>query len=96
LLLCFGGVALGVRSADAERRGRGTVGGAVAPAVGLTVDRNDLSTAGRWWECPCGSDPPKRPSAPTPVQTVISLREPRCPFCSRQYLEEYERRVPAP
>jgi hypothetical protein len=28
---------------------------------------------GRWWECPCGTEPPKRPSGATPVRTIVSL-----------------------
>jgi hypothetical protein len=50
-----------------------------------------LSVTGRWWECPCGSEPPKRPGAATPVQTVISLRDFVCAFCGREYQEQYER-----
>jgi hypothetical protein len=41
------------------------------------------------WECPCGTEPPKRGRAATPVRTIVSLREPRCPFCNRPYKDEY-------
>ena len=34
------------------------------------------------WECPCGRE---RPNA----RTVVSLREPNCPFCGRAFKEEY-------
>jgi hypothetical protein len=41
------------------------------------------------WECPCGTEPPKHGRAATPVRTIVSLREPRCPFCNRPYKDEY-------
>jgi hypothetical protein len=44
------------------------------------------------WECPCGKEPPGRWSTTTPVRTVVSLREPVCPFCGRRYQDEY--RIP--
>ena len=43
-----------------------------------------------WWECPCGTEPTKHGKAAT-VRTIVSLREPRCPFCGKAYREEYER-----
>jgi hypothetical protein len=47
----------------------------------------------RWWECPCGDDPPPPGSTTTPVRTTVSLREPFCPFCGREYRQEYRRPV---
>jgi hypothetical protein len=41
------------------------------------------------WECPCGMEGPKRGALATPVRTLVSLREPVCPFCGRQYCDEY-------
>jgi hypothetical protein len=42
------------------------------------------------WGCPCGREPPKRPGAPRPVRTLVSMREPSCPFCGRKYREEWQ------
>jgi hypothetical protein len=42
------------------------------------------------WACPCGSEPPKHGNA-KPVATLVSLREPTCPFCGRTFAEEYRR-----
>ncbi len=44
------------------------------------------------WECPCGNEDPKSDATTTPVRTMVSLREPRCPFCHREYRPEY--RIP--
>jgi hypothetical protein len=41
------------------------------------------------WECPCGHDPPKKKGAARPERTIVSTREPHCPFCGREYREEY-------
>jgi hypothetical protein len=41
------------------------------------------------WEYPCGTQPAKGSGAATPVRTVVSLREPHCPFCGRVYRDEY-------
>ena len=41
------------------------------------------------WECPCGKEPPRRGSNLTPELTVVSLREPRCPFCGSAFREQY-------
>lgn len=41
------------------------------------------------WECPCGAEPPKHGSNVMPVRTLVSLREPHCPFCGRAYKDEY-------
>jgi len=41
------------------------------------------------WACPCGKEPPKSGSTATPVKTVISLRDPTCPFCGRNYEDEH-------
>jgi hypothetical protein len=43
------------------------------------------------WECPCGTEPPKRSDGATPVVTLVSLREPACPFCGGGFDEEYRR-----
>jgi hypothetical protein len=45
------------------------------------------------WECPCGREPAKNRNTATPIRTLVSLREPRCPFCNRRFKSEY--RVPA-
>ena len=42
------------------------------------------------WSCPCGSEPLRRGRA-TPVATLVSLREPSCPFCDRRFRDEYRR-----
>ena len=44
------------------------------------------------WACPCGEEPAK-PGRATPVATLVSLREPVCPFCRRPFREEYRRPV---
>jgi hypothetical protein len=41
------------------------------------------------WECPCGHEEPKPHAKTSPVRTVVSLREPVCPFCGREFREEY-------
>jgi len=41
------------------------------------------------WECPCGKAPPKPGSTATPTRTLVSIREPRCPFCGAKFKEEY-------
>jgi len=43
------------------------------------------------WECPCGREEPAPGARTVPVRTLVSLREPRCPFCRR----EYEQRIQA-
>ncbi len=43
------------------------------------------------WECPCGHEEPKSRGAATPVQTIVALREPYCPFCGQKYRPEYRR-----
>lgn len=44
-----------------------------------------------WWECPCGREEPKPNAKTTPVKTIVSLREPWCPHCRREYRPEYRR-----
>ena len=50
------------------------------------------------WECPCGQKPLKRDSVgllrrigvyATPTRTLVSLREPSCPFCGEGFREEW-------
>lgn len=41
------------------------------------------------WECPCGKAPPCHPNAASPVRTLVSLREPSCPFCGTRYRDDY-------
>jgi hypothetical protein len=43
------------------------------------------------WECPCGKEPPRRRHGATPVVTLVSLREPACPFCRQGFAEDYRR-----
>jgi hypothetical protein len=54
--------------------------------------RRGRPPAERWptwyWACPCG-DEPLEGERLTPVGTLVSLREPVCPFCGRVYREEY-------
>ena len=50
-----------------------------------------MSATNRWWECLCGTERPKHPDGPTPIRTIVTLREPRCPFCGHAYRKEYER-----
>jgi hypothetical protein len=52
---------------------------------------SDLFPPTTWphWLCPCGSEPPKPGSRTTPVATLVSLREPSCPFCGLTFAEEY-------
>jgi hypothetical protein len=45
--------------------------------------------ARRWWECPCGTELAKRADGATPTRTIVSLREPRCPFCGGGYRDEF-------
>jgi Protein of unknown function (DUF3631) len=42
------------------------------------------------WECPCGQE--KRKGGLTPVQTVVAMREPQCPFCGRKRRDGWRRR----
>jgi uncharacterized protein DUF3631 len=46
-----------------------------------------------YWLCPCGQDEPKTLGGAKPVETRVSLREPRCPFCKRKYLPEYRPQI---
>lgn len=55
-----------------------------------------MSAYGIWWECPCGTEPPKRGRTATPVRTVVSLMQPACPFCGRAYQPEYRRTAEKP
>jgi hypothetical protein len=55
---------------------------------GSTWRRIELSPATAW-ECPCGTAPPEPGATATPVRTVVSLREPECPFCGRRYRDAY-------
>jgi hypothetical protein len=41
------------------------------------------------WECPCGHDKPEPGQTMTPVRTLVSLMAPRCPFCGRDYRDDY-------
>jgi hypothetical protein len=41
------------------------------------------------WECPCGQDPPRPGTTASPVRTLVSSREPECPFCGRAFRDEY-------
>ncbi len=52
-------------------------------------------TERRHWECPCGREEPRPESKTTPVRTIVSLREPWCPFCAREFREEYVVEEPA-
>ena len=44
-----------------------------------------------YWECPCGREPGR---STRPVRTVVSLREPACPFCGRAFRPEWMRPEP--
>jgi hypothetical protein len=48
------------------------------------------------WRCPCSDKKPSELSGLTPLETVVSLLERRCPFCGRKYKPEYRRDAPAP
>lgn len=81
------------RPAAAERLSRKEVRAASRAARHLrsrspAEDVNEGRLSGGW-ECLCGREPPKRGSTVAPVQTIVSLREPRCPFCNRVYKDEY-------
>jgi hypothetical protein len=43
------------------------------------------------WECPCGHARSKSLNGAKPERTLVSLREPRCPFCGDTYQPDYER-----
>lgn len=43
------------------------------------------------WECPCGTEKPKPGARTVPVRTIVSLREPWCPFCKKPYCDDYRR-----
>jgi hypothetical protein len=45
---------------------------------------------GSYWACPCGEEPAK-PGGATPCGTIVSLREPFCPFCGRRFAEKFRR-----
>jgi hypothetical protein len=62
----------------------------VETAEARWIESEETPASGRWWECPCGTEPPRRPSSATPVRTVVSLMEPTCPFCGLAYRKEYE------
>jgi hypothetical protein len=62
---------------------------AQAPGGRVTVQADLAAEYRDGWECPCGAEPPKRGSNVAPVRTLVSLREPRCPFCGRAYKDEY-------
>ena len=42
------------------------------------------------WECPCGHEPPRTGQTTTPVRTLVSLREPHCPFCGKAFQPEWQ------
>jgi len=44
---------------------------------------------GESWICPCGDETPKNSNGATLGKTIVSLREPVCPFCGRKFKEEY-------
>jgi hypothetical protein len=46
--------------------------------------------AGGCWSCPCGQAAPRSDRHARPVMTLVSLREPRCPFCGGKYRAEYQ------
>jgi hypothetical protein len=56
----------------------------VAEDILIALDREDLG-----WRCPCRDERRSPHSTLTPVDTVVSRREPNCPFCGRQYKPEY-------
>lgn len=43
---------------------------------------------GAHWACPCGDEPAKPGRA---CGTIVSLREPTCPFCGQSFKEKYRR-----
>lgn len=50
------------------------------------------AAVGAWlhthWECPCGTE---SKNGAKPMRTLVSLREPWCPFCGTTFREEYRR-----
>lgn len=50
-----------------------------------------FTPAASFWACPCGSDRPEGPRRARPVETRVSLREPRCGFCGGKFKPEYQR-----
>ena len=62
----------------------------VAEGAGRPLRPIPVSPAGDW-ECPCGREKPRKGSSLTPVQTIVSLREPYCRFCGCKQREEYRR-----
>ena len=43
------------------------------------------SSRGSGWLCRCGNEKPKPAAAATPVYTVVSWFEPRCPWCKSSW-----------
>jgi hypothetical protein len=41
------------------------------------------------WECPCGQEAAEPGSTTRPVRTLVSLREPACPFCGGPFEKRY-------
>jgi hypothetical protein len=78
----------------------GNACGGVAASPSRNGD-GDAAAPSAWWECPCGREE-REPGKATPAGTIVSLREPHCPWCSRQYCDDYrwggdtDPRVPAP
>jgi hypothetical protein len=56
--------------------------------VGSVKLASELTPASHW-ACPCGMEKPKPGQTTTPVRTVVSLIQPRCPFCGKAYRDEY-------
>jgi hypothetical protein len=57
---------------------------AVIEAEGLVASG---FASGTTWDCPCGVEPPSTGQTTMPVRTIVSTREPWCPFCKRPYEE---------
>jgi hypothetical protein len=56
--------------------------------TGLGVDT--INGPAAWWDCPCSSGP-HNPDGPKHRLTMVSIREPECPFCGFPFAREFER-----
>lgn len=71
---------------DMTNKQRG--GEVAAPVVASHLIASEQNAG--YWVCPCGETPPKRGAA-QPVETRVSLSEPRCPFCNGKFKPEGRR-----
>jgi hypothetical protein len=82
-------VTLVQRGADSRAALAAARGSAPRPDADPSKENCSADASGAWWECPCSSEPPRGSGGLTALGTVVSLREPHCPWCGCAYQEAY-------